>query len=227
MSDGQTHVGRRAVLGMAALGAAGVAFGAGIDNAVGGTLTSISNDLGALGALVPGADEFRIYTVTGSIPIIAPASYRLSVGGMVEHPLELSLTDLRAMRRTKLVHYFQCVTGWRVPNVHFEGTRLSEVLREASIAREGTALRFFSGDGVYTESLTIGQAQLPDVLVADRMIGDDVSAEHGGPVRLYVAPMYGYKSIKWLDRIEVVDKVTPGYWENYGYAVNGWIGGTH
>jgi DMSO/TMAO reductase YedYZ molybdopterin-dependent catalytic subunit len=210
---------------MAALGAAGIAFGASIDNAVGGTLTRISNDLGALGALVPGADEFRIYTVTGSIPVISPAAYRLHVDGMVKRPLELSLGDLRAMRRTRLVHYFQCVTGWRVPSVHWEGVRLSEILSHAGAPESATALRFFSGDGVYTESLTISQALLPDVLVADRMIGDDVTPDHGGPVRLYVAPMYGYKSIKWLDRIEVTDTVTPGYWENFGYPVNGWIGG--
>ena len=221
-----THVGRRAVLGIATLGAAGIAFGASIDNAVGGTLTRISSDLGGLGALVPGADEFRIYTVTGSIPTIAPATYRLRVDGMVEHPLDLSLGDLRAMKRTKLVHYFQCVTGWRVPSVHWEGVRLADVLDRAGVQRGGTALRFFSGDGVYTESLTISQAQLPDVLVADRMIGNDVTPEHGGPVRLYVATMYGYKSIKWLDRIEVINEVIPGYWENYGYAVNGWIGGS-
>jgi len=221
-----THVGRRAVLGIATLGAAGIAFGASIDNAVGGTLTRISSDLGGLGALVPGADEFRIYTVTGSIPIISPASYRLTVDGMVDQRLDLSVDDLRSMKRTKLVHYFQCVTGWRVPSVHWEGVRLADVLDRAGVQRGGTALRFFSGDGVYTESLTISQAQLPDVLVADRMIGNDVTPEHGGPVRLYVAPMYGYKSIKWLDRIEVINKVIPGYWENYGYAVNGWIGGS-
>ncbi len=224
-SNGETHVGRRAVLGMAALGAAGIAFGASIDNAVGGTLTRLSNDLGALGALVPGADEFRIYTVTGSIPVIWPASYRLRVGGMVKSPLELSLDDLRAMKRTRLVHYFQCVTGWRVPSVHWEGVQLSEILSHAGATESATALRFLSGDGVYTESLTMSQAQLPDVLVADRMIGDDVTPDHGGPVRLYVAPMYGYKSIKWLDRIEVSDTVVPGYWENFGYPVNGWIGG--
>ncbi len=224
-SGGETHVGRRAVLGMAALGAAGIAFGASVDNAVGGTLTRISNDLGALGALVPGADEFRIYTVTGSIPVISPASYRLRVNGMVERPLDLSLADLRAMRRTRLVHYFQCVTGWRVPSVHWEGVQLSEILGHAGATESATSLRFFSGDGVYTESLTLSQALLPDVLVADRMIGDDVTPDHGGPVRLYVAPMYGYKSIKWLDRIEVTDTVTPGYWENFGYPVNGWIGG--
>ncbi|MHB1508390.1 MAG: molybdopterin-dependent oxidoreductase [Acidimicrobiales bacterium] len=210
---------------MAALGAAGIAFGASIDNAVGGTLTRISNDLGALGALVPGADEFRIYTVTGSIPVISPAAYRLRVDGMVKRPLDLSLGDLRAMRRTRLVHYFQCVTGWRVPAVHWEGVRLSDILSHAGATESATALRFFSGDGEYTESLTISQALLPEVLVADRMIGDDVTPDHGGPVRLYVAPMYGYKSIKWLDRIEVTDTVTPGYWENFGYPVNGWIGG--
>jgi DMSO/TMAO reductase YedYZ molybdopterin-dependent catalytic subunit len=39
-----------------------------------------------------------------------------------------------------------------------------------------------------------------------------------------VAPMYGYKSIKWLDRIEVVDHVIPGYWEENGYDVDGWVG---
>ena len=43
-------------------------------------------------------------------------------------------------------------------------------------------------------------------------------------MRLYVAPMYGYKSCKWLDGIEVVDHVIPGYWENEGYDVDGWVG---
>jgi DMSO/TMAO reductase YedYZ molybdopterin-dependent catalytic subunit len=219
-----THVGRRAILGLAAAGAAGIAFGTKIDSAFGGALTTVSNALGGLP--IPGADEFRIYTVTGSIPTISPTTYRLTVDGMVDHPLSLSLADLRAMKRTTLVHYFQCVTGWRVPNVHWQGVQLSDVLDRAGVHPAATALRFFSGDGVYTESLTLSQARLPEVLVADRMIGDDVTPEHGGPVRMYVPQMYGYKSTKWLDRIEVVNEVVPGYWENYGYAVNGWIGGT-
>jgi DMSO/TMAO reductase YedYZ molybdopterin-dependent catalytic subunit len=220
-----THVGRRAVLGLAGLGAVGIAFGAKVDNAIGGALTSVSNKLGGLGALVPGADNFRIYTVTGSIPTISPETYRLKVDGLVEHSLELSIDDLRSMPRTKLVHYFQCVTGWRVPSVHWEGVKLSVILEAAGVKSSATAVSFFSGDGVYTESLTMGQAHLPDVLVADRMIGDDVTAEHGGPVRLYVAPMYGYKSIKWLDRIQVSNQVITGYWEQYGYPINAWIGG--
>ena len=57
------------------------------------------------------------------------------------------------------------------------------------------------------------------------MLGANVTPDHGGPVRLYVAPMYGYKSIKWLNRIEVTDVIVPGYWEDNGYPVNAWIGG--
>ena len=62
------------------------------------------------------------------------------------------------------------------------------------------------------------------MIVAHQMMGGPVSQEHGGPVRLYVAPMYGYKSLKWLERIEVVDTLVPGYWEERGYDVDAWVG---
>ena len=88
----------------------------------------------------------------------------------------------------------------------------------------GRALRLRSFDGTYTDSLTLGQARLPDVLVATKMLGADVTHDHGGPVRLYVAPMYGYKSVKWLSGIEVTDAVIPGYWEHRGYDVDGFVG---
>lgn len=225
-SQGVTHVGRRTVLGLLGMGALGIAFGSRIDRAVGGALTTASHSLGGLGALVPGAGNFRIYTVTGSLPELDRETYRLKVDGMVQQPLELSLADLQAMPRTEFRHYFQCVTGWRVPDVSWGGVTLSTVLDRAGVLPGATALRFFSADGVYTESLTLSQARLPEVIVADAMIGKTVTTAHGGPVRLYVAPMYGYKSIKWLDRIEVTDKVVPGYWEDGGYPVNAWVGGS-
>ena len=61
-------------------------------------------------------------------------------------------------------------------------------------------------------------------LGAAGVLGGPVTREHGGPVRLYVAPMYGYKSLKWLDGIEVTNRVIPGYWEQNGYDVDAWIG---
>ena len=62
------------------------------------------------------------------------------------------------------------------------------------------------------------------MLVAHEMLDGPVTREHGGPVRLYVGPMYGYKSLKWLERIEVVDALHEGYWEVRGYDVDAWVG---
>ncbi|MBW3668883.1 MAG: molybdopterin-dependent oxidoreductase, partial [Actinobacteria bacterium] len=173
---------------------------------------------------LPAAGGFRIYTVTGSLPSRSEADYRLKVTGLVDRPLELTVGDLRAMPPTHLVRDFQCVTGWRVPDVPWTGVLLSSVLKAAGVQAAGRAIRFRSVDGAYTESLTLDQARRDDVVVAYEMLGGPVTRAHGGPVRLYVAPMYGYKSCKWLSEIEVTDQVTPGYWEVRGYDVDAWIG---
>ena len=100
-------------------------------------------------------------------------------------------------------------------------------LAAAGASTTSSALRFFSFDGAYTESLTMEQAIRDDVLVATSMFGEPVTREHGGPVRLYVAPMYGYKSLKWMSGIEVVDEVVPGYWEVRGYDIDAWVGASN
>jgi DMSO/TMAO reductase YedYZ molybdopterin-dependent catalytic subunit len=212
-------VGRRVFLAMAALGAAGIAFGA--------KAQSLAESLASgLGGIFPGGDHFRIYSVSGSYPVIPPDKYRLVVDGLVDHRATFTLADLEAMPRTSLVKDFQCVTGWRVPDVHWEGVKLSEILDSVGVRPGAVALSFDSYDGTDSESLTLDQARLPEVIVAYRMLGGPVTTEHGGPVRLYVAPMFGYKSLKWLSAIHVVDQVEPGFWEQNGYPINGWIDGS-
>jgi len=131
------------------------------------------------------------------------------------------------MPAVELTKDFQCVTGWRVPDVKWKGVRLADVLDRARPQPGATALRLESFDGAYTESLTLDQARRNDVIVAYGFDNGPVSTEHGGPVRLYVAPMYGYKSCKWLGGIRVVDRVEPGYWEQEGYDVDAWIGASN
>jgi DMSO/TMAO reductase YedYZ molybdopterin-dependent catalytic subunit len=213
-------VGRRVFLGIAALGAAGVVFGARVQNGLGNALGS------GLGGLLPGGNRFRIYTITNSYPKISRSAYRLELSGLVERPKTFTLADLEVMPRTKFVQEFQCVTGWTVSDVHWEGVKLSDILDNAGVKPGAVALRFESYDGLDTESLTLDQARLPDVIVAFGMLGAPVTTEHGGPVRLYVGPMFGYKSLKWLSAIRVVDRVIPGFWEQNGYPVNGWRDGS-
>ena len=218
-------IGRRVFLGILGLGAAGVAAGTSAQAAVGRIVSPIVQAAGnGLGALLPGANRFRIYTVTSGYPVESDSAYRLEIGGLVRKPTTLTLADLKQMPPTRLVKDFQCVTGWRVPDVPWVGVRLSDLVALAEPTSEAKAVEFHSFDGVYTESLTLDQADRYDVIVAYEMLGTPLSTEHGGPVRLYVAPMYGYKSCKWLRSIELVAEPAPGFWEQEGYDINAWIG---
>jgi DMSO/TMAO reductase YedYZ molybdopterin-dependent catalytic subunit len=208
-------------MGMLGVGALGVIFGRQLNSAV---TTTINATVPGLGQVIPAAGGFRIYTVTNGYPEMSVADYRLRVTGDVANPLNLTFADLETLPQTSMTKDFQCVTGWRVDDVPWSGVLLSDILAVAGASPQATALAIDSFDGAYTESLTIEQAMRPDMLVATSMYGKPLTREHGGPVRLYVAPMYGYKSLKWLSEIEVLSEVIPGYWEQRGYDIDAWIG---
>jgi len=218
-------VGRRVVLGVLGLGGLALAFGRQLSDAEQSVLGVVGpRDPTGLTQLIPAGAGFRFYSVTGSIPRRDAASVRIAVGGLVGRPRTWSMADLGRLPQARLVRDFQCVTGWRVPSVTWSGVALADLLAAARPRPEATAVRFTSYDGSYSESLTLDQARRRDVLVATGLQGTPISAAHGGPVRLAVLPMYGYKSLKWLDRIELTRDVEPGYWEHRGYDVDGWVG---
>jgi DMSO/TMAO reductase YedYZ molybdopterin-dependent catalytic subunit len=219
-----TPVGRRAVLGLIGLGTAGVLGGSWLQDRLAGLLGPIEErDPTGVISLLPLGETFRLYSVTGPVPVRTAASYRLDVFGLVDRPTRYTLGDLRAMQQTELVREFHCITGWRVPDVHWSGVPLSAVLDRAQPSAQATAVRFHSFDGTYTESLPLAAARRSDVLVTLDMLGAPVTHEHGGPVRMYAASMYGYKSTKWLSGIELTRAEIPGYWEHRGYPLDGTI----
>lgn len=129
-----TPVGRRVVLAMLGLGAAGVVWGSKVADAFNRALAPISAmDRTGLTSFLPAAGRFRIYSVVGFLPRRDPASYRLKVTGLVERPLHLGLAELKALPPTRLVRDFQCVTGWRVPDVAWKGVLLSRLLDQAGV----------------------------------------------------------------------------------------------
>ncbi|MGC9537920.1 molybdopterin-dependent oxidoreductase [Streptomyces sp. UG1] len=218
-------IGRRVLLGTLGLGALGVAAAPTLQRGLEAFLASASDkDPTGLTELLPNGGGFRYYSVTSSVPRKNATTYRLKIDGLVDSPRTYTLADLRALPQTRIVRDVQCVTGWRVPSTPFEGVRLSELLDAAGVRKGAGAVRFTCFDGAYSESLTLDQARRADVLVALRMQDKDLGHSHGGPVRLYVAPMYFYKSAKWLSGITVTEDVKPGYWEERGYDVDAWVG---
>ncbi|MFF4088992.1 molybdopterin-dependent oxidoreductase [Streptomyces nigra] len=219
-------VGRRALLGMLGAGAAGLAAAPYLQRGWENFLGAASQaDATGLTGLLPNPGGFRYYSVVGSVPHKDETNYGLKVRGLVDRPKTYTLADLRAMAQTRVVADVLCTDGWRVDDTPFEGVRLADILDDVGVRSPGAAIRFTCFDGAYSESLTLEQARRSDVLVALKMQDKPITHEHGGPVRLFVAPMYFYKSAKWLSGISVTDKVVPGFWEERGYAIDGWLDG--
>ncbi|MEV6655208.1 molybdopterin-dependent oxidoreductase [Streptomyces sp. NPDC051219] len=214
------------MLGMFAAGAAGLVGAPYLQNGWEGFLAASSQaDPTGLTGLLPNPGGFRYFSVVSSVPRKDSTNYELRVDGLVDQPRAYTLADLRALPQTRVVADVVCTDGWRVDDTPFSGVKLADLLDAAGVRSEGSAVHFTCFDGAYTESLTLEQARRSDVLVALDMQDKPITHAHGGPVRLYVAPMYFYKSAKWLSGISVTSEVIPGYWEERGYDVDGWLEG--
>jgi DMSO/TMAO reductase YedYZ molybdopterin-dependent catalytic subunit len=186
----------------------------------------VSKAVGPAESLIPlvPSGGWRIYTVSGSMPTFDRATWRLDVGGLVEEPVSLTYRHLRALPRAEQVTTFHCVTGWTVPNVHWAGVRLTDVFDLVKPVPEAGALQFVSAEKPYIDYLTMQQSLLHDVMLAYEMNGKPLPREHGAPLRLIIPEMYGYKNVKWLERINLVTKPEDGYWEQLGYDRDAWVG---
>ena len=167
---------------------------------------------------------WRIYTISGSMPIFDESTWRLEIGGLVKRPRSLSYSELLGLPRAEQVSTFHCVTGWTVKNVHWAGVRFEHLLDLVEPLPGAHAIRFVSLEQPYNDSLTLEQVQLKDVMLAYELDGQPLSRSHGSPARVVIPEMYGYKGVKWLTRMELVAEQPQGYWEGLGYDQNAWVG---
>lgn len=169
-----------------------------------------------------GEGNFRVYTVT-DIPSFSSDNWKFAVGGLVGQTLQLSWDDFLKIPRKVQVSDFHCVTGWSVYHVTWEGIPLSQLLDQVGVDKKAKFVKFYSGDNVYTDSLTLEQARMEDIMVAVLMDGKPIPQQLGGPVRLIVPKMYAYKSVKWLQAIELIEEEHVGFWEVRGYDTDAWV----
>jgi DMSO/TMAO reductase YedYZ molybdopterin-dependent catalytic subunit len=212
--------GRRAFVLLLAGGASSFLWAGGASNVL-SPVTSTFSQL--VGNLFP-VGGWRIYTISGSMPIFDPQGYRLEIGGLVRRPRSFTYADLLALPRAHQVSTFHCVTGWTVRNVRWSGVRLSHLLEAVEPLPEAKAMRFDSLEIPYNDSLTLQQASLHDVMLALELDGAPLSRPHGAPARVVIPEMYGYKGVKWLSKIELLAHQPTGYWEGLGYDQDAWVG---
>ncbi len=154
-------------------------------------------------------------------------SYRLVVDGEVERKAAFTLGQLRGMRNLTEVTRHDCVEGWSAIG-KWSGVRLGDLLARVRPTARARYVVFYCMDrdsqgAPYYESLDLGQASHPQTVLALDLNDRPLDADHGAPVRLRVPTQLGYKSAKWVRRIELRSDFAAlqagkgGYWEDAGY----------
>lgn len=224
-------IGRRSFLALAALGLISLAEGCSqppiSGPAVGPSPVSTSIPLstplspnGFKPAPAP-VQGFNIETVESGNPVDL-STWSIRVDGLVSQPMSWNIDQLLALPAVIQTSSFRCVEGWEVTAVKWEGIRLQTLLDAAGVKPEAKYVVFHTVEGVYSDGLSLDQALRPDVLLAYAADDAPLAQKQGFPLRLVVSPMLGYKSVKWVNRLELVDKEYAGYWEHRSYVINPW-----
>lgn len=197
----------------------------------------------ALDGLITPIEDFYVRS-NFPLPAIDPAAYRLTVDGLVERPLRLSQNDLAALPSRTLPATLECAGNnrtllapipegepWAVGAVStatWTGVPLGVVLAEAGVRPGAVEVRFEGADkGVprnrtetmhFERSLPIEHALAGEVLLVTRMNDAPLTVEHGAPLRVLVAGWYGMAAVKWLQRIDVLDRPFEGHYQVRQYV---------
>ncbi len=167
--------------------------------------------------------DFRENSIAGPQQVDRE-SYRLTVGGLVDTPIELTYDEVLAGREQyKKVVTLNCVEGWSV-EILWEGVLVSDLLDAAGARPEGNTVVFRSVDG-YSTSLPLSFIRDRNILLAYKMNGIELPPERGFPFQVVSEEKWGYKWAKWVEGIELSDDPGyRGYWESRGYSNTGDLG---
>ena len=168
--------------------------------------------------LPPGQYEARGWPVLhfGGIPEVDEATTTVRAWGAVEQPRTWTLEEFKALPTTTLTADFHCVTKFSVFDNEWHGVAARTVLAELRPTAEATHVTCHGAEG-YTANAPLDALLDDDVIFAWRRNGEDLSTEHGWPLRLILPKRYAWKSVKWLTGIEVMAGDRRGFWEERGY----------
>ena len=155
------------------------------------------------------------------IPKIDESSYILRVDGLVEAEEEFSLDDIKSLPFSQISSRLTSVSGWSV-RADWDGVTWNDFIKEIQL-KEGANHATFYSHGGYTTTVSLQDLSNPRVMLVYGVAGEPLEAEYGGPLRTVIPNLWGYKSCKWLVRIEFCDVMRGGYWEDRGYTRSGVI----
>ena len=154
-------------------------------------------------------------------PNLDAAAWRLSIGGLVRHPITLDYAGLQALPAVEEYATLKCigdpVDGTAMGNALWKGVRLRELIERAGGAKQGASEVILRAADDYSDSFPLPRGLAKGTILAYRMNGQALPRNHGHPARVIVPGIYGMKNVKWLTGLELADYDYKGYWEKRGW----------
>ena len=170
-------------------------------------------------------------------PELNERDWRLTIDGLVARPMALTLDDLKARARREVTFALECSGNTGLPffiggvgNATWAGTPLAPLLEEAGVEEAGSEVVFWGADAGeqtwremtiterFARSMSLADALNADTLLAYEMNGEELPNLHGYPLRLIAPGWYGVANVKWLTRIEVLDRRYQGHFMARDYV---------
>jgi len=158
--------------------------------------------------------------------IIDRSTYRLTVDGLVDHPLTLTYADLLAYPQESWLMDLNCVEGWSF-TAKWTGPELNSIFNDAKVKPEAKIAIFYTAD-VPTGYSSLDLSYIRDnrIIIALKLNDVTLPPDRGFPFQVVAKSKYGYKWAKWVTRIELSsDTNFRGYWESVGYNNEADVGG--
>jgi DMSO/TMAO reductase YedYZ molybdopterin-dependent catalytic subunit len=156
----------------------------------------------------------------GNIPRIDLASWKLHVWGLVEEEKTFTWDEFNALGNATELNDIHCVTTWSKYDNTWEGVPFKALMDNIQLKPEAKFAMIHSYGG-YTTNVPLEDLMREGVMFVRKHDGEELTKEHGWPMRLVVPHLYFWKSAKWIGGIQFLDRDRPGFWETYGYHIYG------
>ena len=162
-------------------------------------------------------DEFFVVS-KGEAPYVPSDTWNLTIDGHVNNNLTFSYSNFTSQSSKEIVATLHCVDGFSATAL-WKGVPIKNLLDLAQVQTGAVDVVFYAADD-YSSSLTIEEASMDNVILAYEMNHEALPVEQGFPVRVVAPNQLGYKWVKWVVRIEIVNYDYIGYWESRGWSDN-------
>ena len=164
-------------------------------------------------------DKFPVFSY-GPTPQLGLKMWRFRIFGMVEETMEFTWEDFMALPQITLSADFHCVTQWSHLDNTWEGVSIQEILKHVRLKPETQSVMAHCYGG-YTTNLALEFLASEPAILAHTHNDKPLTPDHGWPLRLVVPQRYGWKSAKWINGLEFLQRDQMGFWEVRGYHIDG------